>query len=101
MNFKNQRTGDRGPTSAKATARQAEIRVQGSASGNESVAIFLLCSVAAGRGANDRAVGKFLAQYRVDVARLDSGNHSRLSGGKRLSRRTTRSALRRCSLNRQ
>src|SRR6516162_1753723 len=54
----------------------------------ESTAIFFLCGFSTARRTHDRAHSEFLPQHHFDIARLDPGRRSRLSGGKRLSRGT-------------
>ena len=61
---------------------------------NESAAIFFLCGFSAARRADDRAHREFLPQHYFDVARLDSGSHSRVSRRERLSCGATRSRRR-------
>src|SRR5258707_13351916 len=60
---------------------------------NEGVALLFLHCPAAPGGFDDRADWKFLPQSDLDFAWLDTGSHPRLSGGERLSRRTTRGAI--------
>ena len=52
---------------------------------NESAAIFFLCGFSAACGAHDRAYREFFPQPYFDVARLDSGRHSRVPRRERLS----------------